>query len=71
VLRLLNLVVRVGHVESRVRRLNVEVECVVRPWTEVESVEQRDVVAAIVQRFKFRRIKETVRSQSRQGDEVA
>ena len=63
VLRLLDLVVRVGHIESRVGRLNVEVQCIVRARAEIESVEQGDVVSRIVQRFEFRRIKEAVRSQ--------
>src|SRR5436190_20326037 len=63
VLRLLALIERVGHVETRLCGLNVEVQCVGAVRAKVETIEQRDVVPRVVKRLELRRIEEPIRAQ--------
>ena len=50
------LIVRVGHVESGSRGLNVQVNGVVRAGAKIESVEEGDLIARVMKRLELGRI---------------
>src|ERR1041384_1817470 len=64
------LVKRVGHVEGRPRRLEVQMERT-GPRVGVHAIEQREAVAAAVQGLQFRRIQVSIRAETADGKEVA
>src|SRR6266498_2561104 len=61
-----DLIVGVGHVESGSRGLNIQVNGVVRAGPEIESVEERDLIARVVKRLELGWIEKAIRPQSRQ-----
>src|SRR5207245_9057289 len=71
VLRLRDLIVGVRNVESGVGRLDIQMNRVGGAGTEINPVEERDLVADVVKRFELRRIEESVRSEAGQRQEVA
>jgi len=60
VLRLGSLIIRVRHVKGRLGRLDVEVQRISGARVKIEPVEERRVIARVVQRLELRRIEESL-----------
>jgi hypothetical protein len=70
-LRLVDLIVGVGHIESRSGGLDVQMNRVRTTRSEVDSIEERQLVARVVERFELRRIEKPIRPQAGHREEVA